>query len=370
MENEYSSIHYDKYLQLNKILDAQKLRSNEFDKPAHDEMLFIIIHQVYELWFKEIIHDLNSVMELFSLETVQDRQISDAISRLDRISKIQQILVDQIEIIETITPLDFLDFRNYLLPASGFQSFQFRQIEILFGLKNENRVSYNQCAYSGVFSKEEQVILNKLEEGDSMFELLDKWLERIPFLNFNISNQSNKSFNFIKEYEKSVENMLELEALAISKTHFINDHEKNIRLKMLDDSRVYFKSIFDKNNHNEKLKKGELKLSYKATMSALLINLYRDEPILRQPYLFLQKLIDIDDLLSSWRNRHSQMVLRIIGKKIGTGGSSGFDYLKKTADNHRIFYDLHNISTLMIPRSELPILPIELKNKLNFSFNQ
>jgi len=333
MDKELSSIHYDKYLQLNKVLDAQKLRSVDFNKPAHDEMLFIIVHQVYELWFKEIIHDLGSVKDLFSPKVVEEKNIGIAISRLDRISKIQKILVDQIEIIETITPLDFLEFRNYLLPASGFQSFQFRLLEVSLGLKRSNRISYTQCAYSGVFSQKEQDILDDLENGDSMFDLVEKWLERIPFLNFDIQ-------------------------------------EKHLRLKMLGETNTYFSSIFDEKAHEKKIKDGELKLSYKATMSALLINLYRDEPILRQPYMFLQKLIDIDELLTSWRNRHAQMVLRTLGKKIGTGGSSGYDYLKSTADKHRIFYDLHNISTLLIPRSELPILPVKLKEKLNFNFSK
>jgi tryptophan 2,3-dioxygenase len=368
MDKELSSIHYDKYLQLNKILNAQKLRSVDFDKPAHDEMLFIIVHQVYELWFKEIIHDLNSVMNLFKPKVVEEKNIGIAISRLDRISKIQKILVDQIEIIETITPLDFLDFRNYLLPASGFQSFQFRQLEVSLGLKRDNRISYTQCAYSGVFSQEEQDILNKLEEGDSMFDLIEKWLERIPFLNFNSTTVSDQAFDFITEYKKSVEKMLKMEAEAIDNADYIGKTEKNLRLKMLGETNTYFSSIFNENAHEKKVKDGELKLSYKATMSALLINLYRDEPILRQPYMFLQKLIDIDELLTSWRNRHAQMVLRTLGQKIGTGGSSGYDYLKSTADKHTIFYDLHNISTLLIPRSELPVLPTELKEKLNFNF--
>ncbi len=370
MDKELSSIHYDKYLQLNKVLDAQKLRSVDFNKPAHDEMLFIIVHQVYELWFKEIIHDLASVKDLFSPEVVEEKNIGIAISRLDRISKIQKILVDQIEIIETITPLDFLEFRNYLLPASGFQSFQFRLLEVSLGLKRSNRISYTQCAYSGVFSQKEQDVLNNLESGDSMFDLVEKWLERIPFLNFDISKKSDESFDFISEYKKSVDRMLKSESNAIDNADYISDQEKHLRLKMLGETNTYFSSIFDEKAHEKKIKDGELKLSYKATMSALLINLYRDEPILRQPYMFLQKLIDIDELLTSWRNRHAQMVLRTLGKKIGTGGSSGYDYLKSTADKHRIFYDLHNISTLLIPRSELPILPVKLKEKLNFNFSK
>lgn len=362
MDKELSSIHYDKYLQLQKILDAQKLRSGEFDQPAHDEMLFIIVHQVYELWFKEILHDLDSVRAFFTEGVVEERDLGTAISRLDRVARIQKILVDQIDILETMTPLDFLDFRHYLLPASGFQSFQFRKLEVMLGLKRENRTSYTQCAYSGVFSEEEQEILEQLERGDSMLGLVEKWLERIPFLRMD-------SFHFIEEYENAVKSMLEKESNTIDKANYISDQEKSMRKRMLSETSAYFNSIFDQEEHNRKVEQGLLKLSYKATVSALLINLYRDEPLLRQPFTFLQKLIDIDELLTSWRNRHAQMVLRTLGRKIGTGGSSGYDYLKKTAERHRIFYDLHHISTLLIPRSELPELPIELKKKLNFYYS-
>jgi tryptophan 2,3-dioxygenase len=101
-----------------------------------------------------------------------------------------------------------------------------------------------------------------------------------------------------------------------------------------------------------------------------LINLYRDEPILQMPFNLLMRLVDIDEMLTSWRYRHAQMVLRMLGRKIGTGGSSGYDYLHATAVQHHIFNDLHNISTLLIPRSELPELPATLKRELGFYFSQ
>ena len=362
MDKELSSVHYDQYLQLNKILDAQKLRSGEFDTPAHDEMLFIIVHQVYELWFKEILHDLNSVIELFSEGTIRESDLGIAISRLDRVIRIQKILVDQIDILETMTPLDFLDFRHYLLPASGFQSFQFRRLEVMLGLKRENRISYTQCAYSGVFSNKEQEVLEHLEQGDSMLTLVEKWLERIPFLRMD-------SFHFIEEYKQAVTNMIDSESRAIDQANYISEQEKSLRKRMLGETNTYFSTVFDEAEHEKKRKRGELKFSHRATISALLINLYRDEPLLRQPFMFLQKLIDMDELLTTWRNRHAQMVLRTLGRKIGTGGSSGYDYLKSTADQHRIFYDLHHISTLLIPRSELPKLPQELRKKLNFNYS-
>ena len=162
--------------------------------------------------------------------------------------------------------------------------------------------------------------------------------------------------------------MLQKEETAIMEAHYISEKEKTMRIRMLGETDTYFDSIFDQEAHQKKLAQGQLNLSYKATISALLINLYRDEPLLRQPFTLLQKLIDIDELLTTWRNRHAQMVLRTLGQKIGTGGSSGYDYLKTTADRHRIFYDLHNISTLLIPRSELPRLPKKVREELNFKF--
>jgi tryptophan 2,3-dioxygenase len=202
-----------------------------------------------------------------------------------------------------------------------------------------------------------------METGASMFDLVEKWLERIPFLRMD-------SFDFIEEYRKAVSNMIAKEGRAIDEANYISDQEKSLRKRMLGETNTYFSSIFDEGEHGKKMEEGQLKFSHKATISALLINLYRDEPLLRQPFMFLQKLIDMDELFTTWRNRHAQMVLRTLGRKIGTGGSSGYDYLKSTADRHRIFYDLHHISTLLIPRSELPELPPELRDKLDFNYSK
>lgn len=362
-QNKYGSVHYTDYLQLKKVLDAQHMRSVELDVPAHDEMLFIIIHQVYELWFKQIIHDLTSVMEMFNGDTVDENNIGVAIHRLNRTSEILKLLVEQINVLETLTPLDFLDFRNYLFPASGFQSFQFRKVEVSLGLKSTARQTYNNAPYGSVFSEEEQEQLNKLEAGDSMLQLIEKWLERTPFLQWD-------DFKFLESYRVAVDNMLTKEKKAIAETPFLNESEKALRLKMLGDTDTYFASVLDENKHNELMKAGTVKISYKATLGALFIHLYRDEPILQMPFQLLNKLVDIDEILTSWRFRHAQMVMRMIGRKIGTGGSSGFDYLLNTALKHQIFVDLHNISTLMIPRSELPVLPQHLKKQLSFYFSK
>jgi len=90
---------------------------------------------------------------------------------------------------------------------------------------------------------------------------------------------------------------------------------------------------------------------------------------LQQPYRLLSRLMDIEELLTLWRNRHAQMVLRMIGRKTGTGGSSGHQYLKSTAQQHQIFTDLYQVATLLIPRSDLPALPEDLRKHLGFYFS-
>ncbi len=362
-EKKFTSIQYDSYLQLDKLLDTQHLRSESIGKPAHDEMLFIIVHQVYELWFKEIIHDLNSIKLLFSENKVDERHLGIVVNRLGRIESIQKLLIEQINVMETMTPLDFLDFRNYLFPASGFQSFQFRVIEVLLGLPNDARITYNNHHYASVFSESEQQQLNSLEEEGCLLKMVEKWLERTPFLEWG-------SFNFLQAYKKAVSSMVQHEQAAILNSPYLDENSKQMRIKMMGDTETYFNNIFDEKNHQVLLDTGKLRFSYKATLAALLINLYRDEPILQMPFALLQKLLTIDENFTLWRYRHAQMVMRMLGRKVGTGGSSGYDYLQQTALRHQIFIDLHNISTLMIPRSHLPILPPETLQALGFYYNQ
>ena len=360
-KSKYATTHYHQYLQLDKILDAQEPRSAMSGKPAHDETLFIVIHQAYELWFKQVIHELQSVIEVMQQEYVDERALNVVVARLNRLSVIMELLIQQIRVLETMSPLDFLDFRDYLFPASGFQSFQFRLIETMLGLKSTQRVSYNGQSYHLALEPKHQEEMKRLESQPSLLEVVVLWLERMPFIEF-------KDFNFLEHYKQAVLVMLEREQKAIRETPFLNEVEKTMRLQMLGNTDSYFQQVLDEEKHQEAEQKGLLKFSYRATLSALFITIYNTEPILSNPYQMLTKLMDLDELLTTWRYRHSQMVLRMLGRKIGTGGSSGHDYLKTTAQMHTIFGDLHNISTLLVNRSSVPDLPDYLKNELNFHF--
>lgn len=361
-ENQYSSIHYSSYLGLDKILDAQHPRSAALGKEAHEETLFIIIHQVYELWFKQILHEVDSVMKMFQSDHVDERSIDIAVSRLERVNEILKLLIQQVKILETMTPLDFLDFRGYLFPASGFQSFQFRKLEVMLGLKMEKRISYTPYAYYREFSESQQQEITQLENQWSLFDMLQSWLERTPFLQMG-------GFDFKSKYMQAVSNMLERERDAIRNSDYLSEHEKSMRLKMNGDTDNYFANIFNPDFHATQIAEGKMRLSYQAAMAALLIHLYGNEPLLQLPCRLLNTVTEMDELLTNWRYRHAQMVMRMLGRKSGTGGSSGHEYLMETVKKHQIFIDFHNISTLLIPRSELPVLPNEIKKVLGFYFN-
>src|SRR5881392_1227959 len=132
MSNDYGKdalLSYNKYLRVAELIDLQTCLSS----PAqHDELLFITVHQAYELWFKQILHEIDAAVALMK----DDREL-EATQALRRVVEIEKLLIAQIHILETMTPLRFLGFRDELNPASGFQSMQFREIEFSSGLKNQ-----------------------------------------------------------------------------------------------------------------------------------------------------------------------------------------------------------------------------------------
>ena len=359
MEKPYPPLYYTYDLQLDRLLDAQHPKSAAYGQPAHDEMLFIVVHQAYELWFKQILHEVDSVIALLASDPVDEKHIGICVSRLLRVIEIQKVLIDQLRILETMTPLDFLDFRDFLFPASGFQSIQFRMLEIRLGLQSDSRLRYNQAAYHSRVSDAHREMLISAEQEGSLFSALENWLGRTPFL-------EDESYRFWDDYRHAVQDMLEADREVVLHNHTLTEEEKTAQLRELDGTAEHFDAMFDADRHRAMQDAGSWRLGHRATLAALFVSLYRDEPILTQPYRLLAALVDIDELMTTWRYRHALMVHRMIGTKIGTGGSSGYQYLKSTAESHRVFRDLTNLSTFLIPRRALPALPDALRQRLGF----
>ncbi len=350
-----SEMNYHDYLQLEKILHAQFPESDKRKISAHDEMLFIVIHQTYELWFKQLHHEVDSVIGIMKKPALNDNspELQTVVHRLNRFVTILRVLVHQIDIMETMTPMDFLDFREMLRPASGFQSWQFKELEAKLGLKFEHR--HGKEYYTSQLRDEHVGVIKKAEASKSLLDLLNDWLERMPFFKdeknwsgFHVHQPEKELHPFWAEYRYQYLNSL-VEA------------EKS--------NQEYFDKIFlDRKNETdaEDTSKGKRVLSAASSRAALFIMLYRGYPMLQQPFQLLNVLLEIDEQLSSWRYRHMNMVHRMIGTRIGTGGSSGKDYLQAAADKHYIFKEIAQLNSFLIERRNLPSLPAEIEIRLGF----
>jgi tryptophan 2,3-dioxygenase len=355
-------VYYGDYLQLPKILNAQATESAKYGDEAHDETLFIVIHQAYELWFKQILHELDSIRKIMQQPFVPSTDLSTISSRIERITTIQQILIDQINVMETMTSLDFMEFRDYLVPASGFQSLQFRLIEATLGIKAHHRMDVEKQFFTSRLKVEDRKILEDTEAKISIFELVEAWLERMPFSDFD-------GFNFWGEYSSAVDKMLAQDRHIISNNPVLDDKVKLMEMKNLDMTQQTFKTLLDSNLFNEWKSQGKIRLSQKALLSAVFIYQYRDYPALQMPFRILNSLVEVDEKFTTWRYRHAIMVQRILGTKIGTGGSSGHEFLKSTTERNRAFLDFFNLATFLIPKNMAPTLPKNIKDQLDIVYD-
>jgi tryptophan 2,3-dioxygenase len=352
-------ITYKSYLSLPVLLNAQNTVSNVGGgKPAHDEMMFIVVHQTYELWFKLVLFELDRIQSIFGKNVVADADLRVVSASLTRIVDIMKLLVRQLDIMETMTPLDFLDFRHVFRSASGFQSMQFRELEVRLGLRAQDRLCYNGKPFESYLAADDRKSLHGLMKKTPLIDQLDKWLSRIPFVEMG-------SFNFWKSYRKAVADMIEADRRTVRKSRKMTEQARQMELEKLENVTAQFSLLFDKSKGDAAL---PWRFSQKALQAALLINLYRDQPVLQAPFKILNDLMDVDELMALWRYRHALMVQRMLGAKMGSGGSTGHDYLAATAGKHRIFKDLFMLSTFFIPRSKLPVLPKAVTEKMGFKY--
>jgi tryptophan 2,3-dioxygenase len=370
------NMYYKDYLQLDKILGAQRPASFEpGQQPAHDEMLFIVIHQAFELWFKQILFELDYVLDVFGKEKINDNSedMNLVLHRLRRVEKILGLLNQQVTVLDTMTPLDFLEFRNLLTPSSGFQSLQFRLIEASLGLEMDKRhqAAYYKRTNEGGFSKDDLNQINDTESVPTLVQRISRWLERMPFFDMAYWPQASRSHTpdplfpaqhpFWMAYRDIYRpGLTEREA---SKIH--------------DFDYVFFDQPLPgpadtTGQGNPDAMAGNpahlrTHLSPAAMRAALFTMLYRDFPVFQNSFQILDCLVDIDNQLAGWRHAHYRMVRRMIGMRVGTGNTSGSGYLEGAVSKHYVFRDIAGLSTYLIERKKLPKLPTELIRHLSFA---
>ena len=253
--------------------------------------------------------------------------------RLGRVHAILQVLVKQIDILETMTPLDFLDFRDMLRPASGFQSMQFKILEAKLGLRMEAR--FGKQYYTSQLKPEHKAEIEALEDQATFFDLINGWLERMPY--FDPRYWPADALPFWEQLR------------TIYNDSLVKGEEGN---------KALWSTLFDTGDGR--------RLSPAAARSAVFIMLYRDEPIFQMPFRLLERLLDIDEGLATWRYRHMSMVHRTIGLRVGTGGSTGKNYLAGALTSHHIFQEIADLSSFLFERKKIPALPDALRSALRF----
>lgn len=296
--------------QVENLLKLQLPESDAAGTPAHDELLFIIIHQTYELWFKQVLHEINWLRETFAAAVIDEAVMLKVVRILQRVVEILKICAAQIQILHTMTPAGFLEFRNLLGTSSGFQSVQFRLLEIRLGLKRGSRIRYRSKDYNEELTAEEAAVVLKAESEDSLHDLIETWLERTPGL----------ESGWWEGFQANVEGD---NAAARAEAEAIADpRDREDALKTCTSNEETFKTIFDSESHAELMEEGSRSLSFEASKAALMISLLREKPRFHLPDKMLQLLQDVDTQLLGWRHNHVGVVQRTIGAKPGTGGGS------------------------------------------------
>lgn len=262
---------YISYLKVEELLQLQQPQS---DGPEHDELLFIVIHQVYELWFKQILHELSALQA-----ALEDGDTHRSLALLKRVRTIMKTCVGQLDILETMTPLQFNSFRARLSSASGFQSAQFRELEAVLGRRDQ--------AGAGADAATGMRMAEHLTPGSLARERVEAAMGRRSVWHSAI------------KYFASRANIAE-------------------EIRDIDPTLPWVPS---------------------AELQTVLVQLHRQDP---EVNMVGEALLDLDEGLQEWRYRHVKMVERTIGRKAGTGGSSGADYLASTLFQS-VFPDLWQI---------------------------
>jgi len=320
-------------------------------------MLFIIIHQAYELWFKQILFEVDSIVEIMKQPALNDNspELQTVVHRVNRVNQILKVLIHQMDIMETMTPMDFLDFRDLLRPASGFQSWQFKMLEAKLGLSFDKR--HGQQYYTSALNEAHAAMIKDTESHTTLLQLMNNWLERMPFF-------SDKKL--WEHFETNVEGLEDEQIYSNSEKNIFWKTYRQLLKNSLASVEASNLESFDKvtsDQHEERI----TTLTPAACRAALFIMLYRGYPVLQLPFQLINAVMETDQHLSTWRYRHMNMVHRMIGHRIGTGGSTGEAYLKGAADKHYIFKDFALLTSFLIERKRLPKLSREMAQAMGFA---
>lgn len=347
---------YWDYIRVEDLLGLQGGLDDDDTELTNHEVTFITVHQVFELWFRLVIRELESLRGVFAAPRVPEQEMAAAARGLDRIQRIFTVASDHWQVVESLGTRDYLDFRDKLFPASGFQSAQMREIEILLGLEDDDRVGLGgQGGWLAALESDDgspspalERVRRRLADGlPSLREAVDAWLYRTPIRGSGPAGPGDDAVvdGFIRDYLDRVRGMVE-ETLEERLDVRLDERAKEgVRAR-------YAKEIADA----EAWLNPEDARRRRIRAAILFIESYRALPLLSGPREVLDRLVETEQGILIFRQRHARMVERIIGRRVGTGGSSGVDYLDATAVAYRVFKDLWSARTFLLRKNALPPL--------------
>ncbi|HLW65801.1 MAG TPA: tryptophan 2,3-dioxygenase family protein [Gemmataceae bacterium] len=328
---------YWDYLKLLPLLNLQSGLESDDARLSEDELHFIVVHQVFELWLKLVLRELRMARDQMAAEWVPEKHLPNVVRHLRRVNEIIRLSVSSFAVLETLTPQDFLAFRAKLGESSGFQSFQMRELELVLGLEPAERKQQEQIDPVPALERVAEAtpegkviadILMRAQSEPSLRSALLGWLYRTPIEGSLPAMTTDRQTvaAFLAEYRS---------ALSAYDQRLLSE--------------------FDDFASGPDAGKDESYRRLRARAALLFIESYRDLPLLSWPYLLLETVVELEELLVLWRMRHVRMVERMIGRRTGTGGSPGVAYLERTTQ-YRIFHEFWTVRTLLLPRDRVPPL--------------
>jgi tryptophan 2,3-dioxygenase len=351
---------YWDYLALDRLLSSQGGLDGDETGMLVDELHFIVVHQAYELWFKLVLRCLRIGRDALGAPFVAEETIPTVVHHLRRVNAILRLAASQFEVMETMTPQGFLDFRDNLVPASGFQSFQLREIEIVLGLDERERVRYGkvdplrhieEAALDTPAGRLARARVAAARQERTFLTCLDDWLYRTPIQGSSPGDPQDDEVvsRFLQRYLDRMDQGHARSLERLVQTLQVQDPTAlQSRFEELTAAARRFLMAEDADEDKRAARR-------RIRAAALFIESYRELPLLSWPRLLLDTVVELEEQLVLFRGRHARMVERMIGRRVGTGGSGGVDYLDQTA-SYRVFRDLWAIRTVLLPKSSVPPL--------------
>ncbi|MEM9405647.1 MAG: tryptophan 2,3-dioxygenase family protein [Acidobacteriota bacterium] len=357
-EERPKPVTYWNYVKVEELLALQNGVAESEESLGNDEVLFITIHQIDELWFKLLLRELQATRDFFAQKYVPDTALGAAVRGFARMSEILRHAASHFSLMETMTTRDYMGFRDKLYPASGFQSAQLREIEILMGLSRDERIPLGHETYmqalrhpDGSESDAYRRVQARLDDPPSLNEALLAWLARTPIEGSEPDDDGDDEVvtEFVEKYLASQKR--EMESLAERAISFALTAEDEQRLA--DRYRRETQSARDHMTAQD-VPEEERFLTMRTRAAILFIESYREHPLLAWPRAVVDAAVTLEQSFIVFRQRHARMVERLIGNRTGTGGSAGVQYLDRTALEYRVFKELWATRTLLLRKDALP----------------